>query len=431
MANWQKLVLASNTSRALVWQNRHEINHEVLYYYTVSLAPVNEAGSFRFGRDGKRLSYVDDVFLGVEVSCGNFVQGSSLRLMRQRNGGEGESGSEFTSNEDGSLSPIQALHLVLGIARVTQDCEDGNIYDLSVGEQYTGLTLVAKGSADHLVMRVAYANEITMRNFTGTGMVNHSGLVISAGSPDSAGWEIAELTVWKEQLSIDELKAAMQYYKLLYSSPSGRFWIDKKWGKIPLTMTTSHIRDSEMNSTYCAAADQLPCVAPSGRLCTGSFLSEHGRQALGVDSQLLSPYRVAFPVNDPMCTATVTCSGCGCNTSEIPIGYGSLSDGSGSSQYNNGVKCIFNISLDDGLECGDIVVHFESFQTEAGFDTVEIDMGPDHPAQVLSGHVSQSREFRSTAGFMQIVFASVIGREGQAQTGRKIRRKKGKEGAEK
>jgi hypothetical protein len=34
---------------------------------------------------------------------------------------------------------------------------------------------------------------ITMRNFTGTGLVNHSGRTISLGSRDHTAWEVAEL----------------------------------------------------------------------------------------------------------------------------------------------------------------------------------------------------------------------------------------------
>jgi hypothetical protein len=160
---------------------------------------------------------------------------------------------------------------------------------------------------------------------------------------------------------------------------------------------------------YCAVADELPCVASSGRLCTASSLSANGRQALGVDSKLLSAYRVASSSGGPMCNATVTCSGCGgCETSKTATGYGSFSDGSGPSKYDQDVKCIFNISLDDGLKCGDIVVHFHSFQTEAEYDVVNINMGPAHSAHVFSGHVPPTQEFRSTTGFMQIIFTSVM-----------------------
>jgi hypothetical protein len=234
----------------------------------------------------------------------------------------------------------------------------------------------------------------------------------------------AYLSVWKESLSVFELETVMQYYKALYSIHSGSFWMDK-WGKLPPAMARSHIRDSGMpspaspfedsgpprledwDSMYCAVADELPCVASSGRLCTASSLSANGRQALGVDSKLLSAYRVASSAG-PVCNATVACSGCGgCETSKTAIGYGNFSDGSGPSKYDQDVKCIFNISLDDGLKCGDIVVHFHSFQTEAEYDVVRINMGPAHPAQFFSGHVSPTQEFRSTTGFMQIAFTSV------------------------
>jgi hypothetical protein len=101
------------------------------------------------------VSYRDDPFLGLEYMCGHAVEGNSVVLLRGKNCAvEGTCGREFVANEDGSLSPAEARHLVLGWAPVTLNC--GGCPALcpqySAAEQKMGLTLVAKGSPARVLM---------------------------------------------------------------------------------------------------------------------------------------------------------------------------------------------------------------------------------------------------------------------------------------
>ena len=247
-------------------------------------------------------------------------------------------------------------------------------------------------------------SQIKSSIFSGTGTVNHSQLVISAGGGDNVAWEMAELSIWNEALSHEELFAVMKYYQDSYRIPTGHSWLG--W-QAPQPMTEAYISDSESGVPFCAAVDELPCLAPSGRVCTAGEASANDRHLLGVDAQLLLPYQLAYSdASESGCKALVTCSGCGCQGGGDALQYGRLFDGSAESNYANDLECIFNISLQDGAVCGDIVFNFEEFDTEPDFDFVKV-VGSSKPVEVLSGEVPSWREFRSTSGYMQIVFITV------------------------
>ena len=148
-ANWEKLVLASDPTLALVWGEAENLLSTLNYYsYSVTTAAVSEAGGFAFGGPrGRHLSYRDDVCLGVEIMFGVSVPGNGVILHRNYQFCTNPpNGREFVRNDDGSLSPANAPNLVLGWGTIN------NTGGTPEQHHRTGLTLVAKGSADRVVM---------------------------------------------------------------------------------------------------------------------------------------------------------------------------------------------------------------------------------------------------------------------------------------
>jgi hypothetical protein len=145
-AGWFQLVLAKDPTQGIRWGTRNEINDEWnLYSYSVVVGPASEAGNFSFAPDGLHLTYQDDPFLGIEYSCGSLTVGNVVVLLRAR---DGMSGRNFERNEDGSLSPVDAPDLVLGVSTVTRNCEQVK----PEHEHDIGLTLVPFGSEDRVLM---------------------------------------------------------------------------------------------------------------------------------------------------------------------------------------------------------------------------------------------------------------------------------------
>jgi hypothetical protein len=148
-------VLAKDPSRAIAWDQQYNVDNEwTIYTASLKVVDASEAGSFRFGPDGKRMSYNGDPKAGIEYHCGVLENGNDVALIRDKpfregHGGIGESGRNFVKNNDGSLSPMDALHLVLGVATVTRRCD--NLFPAS--NRFTGVTLVDKGSPDKVVLR--------------------------------------------------------------------------------------------------------------------------------------------------------------------------------------------------------------------------------------------------------------------------------------
>jgi hypothetical protein len=148
-------VLAKDPSRAITWDQQYDVDNEwTMYIVSLKVVDAHEAGSFRFGPDGKRMSYNGDPKAGIEPHCGVLEKGNDIALIRDKpfregHGGIGESGRNFVKNDDGSLSPMDAQHLVLGVATVTRRCDDL----FSASRHYTGVTLVDKGSEDRVVLR--------------------------------------------------------------------------------------------------------------------------------------------------------------------------------------------------------------------------------------------------------------------------------------
>jgi hypothetical protein len=251
------------------------------------------------------------------------------------------------------------------------------------------------------LLRGASASKIQVKNFNGTGPVNHSQFKIVVGGGNNTAWEMAELTVWDRRLSFQELKDLMRFYYEVYAIPSGHSWLDR-WGAAPKPMAEAHFDDSILGVMYCAAAVSLPCVAPSGRLCTANVAAVDDKSVFGVYSQLWNIYH---PYKDERCKALLSCSGCACESSKVASWLGDFNDGSGPNQYANDLVCVFNISFQDDFNCGDIVLTFNHFKTELNFDKVVV-VGSE-PVNVLSGSVQPSIEFRST-GRMQIIFTSDV-----------------------
>lgn len=125
-----------------------------------------------------------------------------------------------------------------------------------------------------------------------------------------------------------------------------------------------------------------------------------------------------FPVRtagaDAVRAAVVTCGGScplGCFPSSGTESSGTFSDGEG--DYQNGENCWWLISTSPGT---DISVRFESFDIEGpNYDEVRIytcgESSCGSETQVgptLSGQAIPNEEFRSSTGFLQIVFTSDI-----------------------
>ena len=143
------------------------------------------------------------------------------------------------------------------------------------------------------LLRGEFGSRMQIRHFAASGSLNHSELVISVGGRNTTAWEVAELSVWNRSLSLDELSEVMTYYHQVYSIPSERNWRDK-WSIPPKPITPAEIHDADMGVMYCAAAATLPCMAPSGRVCSAGFAAPHSRQPLGVDSQMREVYHQVF-----------------------------------------------------------------------------------------------------------------------------------------
>ena len=150
---WVKLVFESDPGKALDWGKRSEIDWgggRVGYGYTVESRETSMAGSFKFRLDGKSLSFIRDHGLGLEIHGGGvLVEGNTVSLHHFPECDVHQCGSSFVKNEDGSLSPENAAHLVLGWGTVTRDGD----HEKSVDDQSMGLTLVpTSGSSARVVM---------------------------------------------------------------------------------------------------------------------------------------------------------------------------------------------------------------------------------------------------------------------------------------
>ena len=207
------------------------------------------------------------------------------------------------------------------------------------GESYTGVAMHSG------LERNNNAAKPVARNFSGSGAVDHSSLVISVGGRGISSWEVAEVAVWDHALSYAHLSEVVTYYHETFSLPSGHSW-RRNWGALPRAMTTAAIHDTQYGIMYCAAAVALPCMAPSGRVCSAGETGSHAQHILGVDARLLSVYHPQI-VGDTAagCRAVMICSGCACTGADVPSWQGSFSDGSGAQNYSNGVTCQVVLSL--------------------------------------------------------------------------------------
>ena len=145
---WVKLVLAHDPNQALDWGTRNEVDWgggTVGYIVSVVLKKTDEAGGFKFRADGETLSFSRDDALGLEYHCGNLDEGNEVSLLYHPSCTSTTCSRPFVKNDDSSLSPRDAPHLVLGWATVDFRCGQAST-------PYTGLTLVPAGSADRVVM---------------------------------------------------------------------------------------------------------------------------------------------------------------------------------------------------------------------------------------------------------------------------------------
>lgn len=164
-----RLVAATDKTQAIGFNARHEINDQWnLYGGSVRLGPLVDSATFKFALDGKHVSYIGDEFLGIEINCGQVVEGGSCQLLRTRNRGQGESGWPFVQNEDDTLSPAHGRSfkgcfslshgntksLVLGFGPITYDSWQSKPQapDSIGGLGWQHLGLVAKNSPNRLLV---------------------------------------------------------------------------------------------------------------------------------------------------------------------------------------------------------------------------------------------------------------------------------------
>ncbi len=115
------------------------------YDFSVVLKETNEAGGLKFRPDGKTLSFSRDDALGLEIHCGNLDEGNVVSFLHHPSCTSTTCQHPFVKNDDCSLSPRDAPHLVLGWATVDFRCGQAST-------PYTGFTLVPAGSADRVVV---------------------------------------------------------------------------------------------------------------------------------------------------------------------------------------------------------------------------------------------------------------------------------------
>ena len=130
---------------------RHEWGpdeHGNLYLHWLEIVATSEASTFQL-LNGMILSSEDEN-AGMHINCGIFEKGNDVIMLAGQGSGNVISprGHHFVQNDDRSLSPTDAMHLVLGVTMVSQAC--GN--EIPENERYTGLTLVDINSADRVVM---------------------------------------------------------------------------------------------------------------------------------------------------------------------------------------------------------------------------------------------------------------------------------------
>jgi len=107
-------------------------------------------GEFKFRPDGKTLSFSRDHGLGLEIHGGDAMsfEGNTVMLHHFPGCHAHQCASSFVKNEDCSLSPKNAAHLVLGWGTVTRDGPT----EKPAEQHFPGLTLVPTGSADRVVV---------------------------------------------------------------------------------------------------------------------------------------------------------------------------------------------------------------------------------------------------------------------------------------
>ena len=124
--------------------------HGNLYFHRLEIVATSVASTFQL-LNGMILSSEDEN-AGMHMNCVIFEKGNDVIMLAGQGSGDVTSprGHHFVQNDDRSLSPVDAMHLVLGVTMVSQQC--GN--ELPENERYTGVTLVDINSADRVVMSV-------------------------------------------------------------------------------------------------------------------------------------------------------------------------------------------------------------------------------------------------------------------------------------
>ena len=152
-----QLLLSADETQALAfgdqWDNTDEWN---MYSADMRLGSSVEAAAFKFGEDGKHVSYLGDEYLGLTCQCLKWEANNWCILIRSRNrkkseGGEslekGKNGNEWVMNDDGTLSPHGYPQLVLGFGAAVNKCSDSSN---SVGNK---VGIFAKGSPNAVVAK--------------------------------------------------------------------------------------------------------------------------------------------------------------------------------------------------------------------------------------------------------------------------------------
>ena len=155
-----KLVMATEPSRALAKDHQYDINDEWNQYgASTRLTDLHAAATFCFAADNEHVSLEADRYLGLEVNCHQVVEGGSCCLLRSKNQPVGGSGRPWKINSDGTLSPKDGKHLVLGFGPITYNSWNRHEQraDSIGGANFVAIGLFAPTSAHRLVVRSSTA----------------------------------------------------------------------------------------------------------------------------------------------------------------------------------------------------------------------------------------------------------------------------------
>ena len=103
------------------------------------------------------------------------------------------------------------------------------------------------------------------------------------------------------------------------------------------------------------------------------------------------------------------CDGCGSSCGVLTDASGTISDGSGDSEYANDADCIWLIAPPGATS---VSITFDAFETEAGFDAVSIyecssiECESMLLLEIFSGLYELPPTIQSSTGFLQVHFIS-------------------------